>query len=74
MKCTTKHFLLILVLHDESAFNDVYQDIYHPELQLKVGHSDIHATFLNLDIIVTDGMFVLKVSCFSFYYYSHALH
>ena len=61
IKHTTKHFLLILIPHDEGVFNDVYQGCYPPELQLKVGHSGTHSTFLNLEITVKDGMFVLKV-------------
>ena len=43
---------------DGGVFNDAYKDIYTPELQLKVEHSGTHATFLNLDITVKDGVFV----------------
>ena len=46
-------------LHDGGIFKDVQKDIYPPELQLKVEHSGTHVTFLNLDITVKDGMFVL---------------
>ena len=48
-------------LNNGGAFNDVYKDIYHPELLLKVEHSGTHATFLNLDITVKDGMFIYKL-------------
>ena len=48
-------------LNNGGAFNDVYKDIYPPELQLKVEHSGTHATFLNLDIPVKDGMFIYKL-------------
>ena len=61
IKHTTKRFLLILIPHDEGVSNDVYQDIYPPELQLKIGHPGTHATFLNLEITVKDGMVILKV-------------
>ena len=47
----TKRFIYDLgTLNDGSVFNDVYKDIYPPELHLKVEHSGTHATFLNLDI------------------------
>ena len=35
--------------------------MHPPELQLKVEHSTTHATFLNLDITVKDGVFVDKL-------------
>ena len=47
-------------LNDGGAFNDVYKDIYPPELQLKAKHSSTHATFLNLNITLKDGMFIYK--------------
>ena len=53
------------------VFNDVYKDIYPPELQLKVEHSGTHATLLNLDIMVKDGVIVYKLfdkrDAFSFF-------
>ena len=46
----TKRFIDDLgTLNDGGAFNDIYKDIYPPELQVKVEHSSTHATFLNLD-------------------------
>ena len=42
------------------VFNDICKDIYLPELQPKVEHSGTHATFLNLDITVKDGVFIYK--------------
>ena len=33
----------------------------HPELQLKVEYSGIHATLLNVDITIKDGVFVYKL-------------
>ena len=58
----TKRFIDDLgSLNDGGVFNDVYKDIYPPELQPKVEHSDAHATFLNLDITIKDGGFVYKL-------------
>ena len=48
-------------LNDEGVFNYVYKDIYPTELQLKVEHSGTHATFLNLDITVKNGVFIYKL-------------
>ena len=58
----TKRFIYDLgTLNDGGVFNDVYKDIYPPELQLKVEHSGTYATFLNLDITLKDGVFVYKL-------------
>ena len=41
----TKHFIDDLgTLNDGGVFNDVYKDIYPPDLQLKVEHSGTHVT------------------------------
>ena len=48
-------------LSDGGVFNDVYKDIYLPELKLKAEHSGKNATFLNLNIIVKDGAFLYKI-------------
>ena len=48
-------------INDSDAFNESYQEIYPPELQLKCEHSDDHATFLELDIAIVDGIFVSKL-------------
>ena len=48
-------------INDSDAFNESYQEIYPPELQLKCEHSGDHATFLELDIIIVDGIFVYKL-------------
>ena len=52
----TKRFI-----DDLGTLNDVYRDMYPPELQLKVEHSGTHVTFLNLDITVKDRVFVYKL-------------
>ena len=55
----TKAFIDNLgILNDRGLFNDVYKDMYRSELQLKTEHYSTHATFLNLGIIVKDGVFV----------------
>ena len=58
----TKPFIDDLgTFNDGCVFNDVYKDMYPPELQLKVEHSGTHATFLNLDVMGKDGVFVYKL-------------
>ena len=58
----TKRFIDDLgTLNDGGVFNDIYKDIYPPELQLKVEHSGTYATFLNLDITLKDGVFLIRV-------------
>ena len=47
-------------LNNGSVFSDIYKDIYPPKLQLKVERSGTHATILNLDITVKDGMLIYK--------------
>ena len=39
----------------------MYREIYPDELELKVEHSGSHASFLNLDISIKDGIFVYKL-------------
>ena len=54
-------------IDDLSAINDGYdfersfQEIYPPELELKVEHHGTHATFLDLDITLKDGIFIYKL-------------
>ena len=58
----TKRFIDDLgTLNDGDVFSDVCKTIYPPELQLKVEHSGTHATFLNLDITVKNGVFIYKI-------------
>ena len=68
----TKHFIDDFGnLNHVGVFNDNYKDIYPPELKMKVEHSGTHATFLNLDITVKDGVFIYKLfdkhDAFSFF-------
>ena len=48
-------------VNDSGAFNDSYKQIYPPELELKCEHAGLHATFLELDITVEEGVFVFKL-------------
>ena len=48
-------------LNDGDVFNDVYKDIYALELQVKVEHSGIHTTFLNLDVFAKDKVLAYKL-------------
>ena len=48
-------------LNDGGVFNDVYKDIYLPELKLKAEYAGKNATFLNLDIMVKDEAFLYKL-------------
>ena len=67
-KGRARHFYIIKcfiddfgTLNDGGVFNDVYRDICPPELQLKFEHSGKHATFLNLDIIIKDGVLIYNL-------------
>ena len=59
---STKRFIDDLcALNDGGEFGRVYKDIYPSELKLKVEHSGSHASFLNLDITINEGLFVYKL-------------
>lgn len=48
-------------LNDSGQFKNSCQNIYPPDLQVKCEHEGQHATFLELDISVKDGVFVYKL-------------
>ena len=48
-------------LNDGGEFGKSFRDIYPDELELKCEHEGSHATFLDLDITVSDGIFVYKL-------------
>ena len=48
-------------LNDSSQFKNSHQIIYPPELQVKCEHDGQHATFLELDISIQDGLFIYKL-------------
>ena len=59
---STKRFIDDLcAINDGHLFGEVYKDIYPEELELKLEHSGLHATFLNLDITILEGKFVYKL-------------
>ena len=59
---STKRFIDDLcALNDGGEFGRVHQFIYPDELELKVEHFGDHASFLNLNIKIKDGIFVYKL-------------
>ena len=48
-------------INDHGEFSRSFQEIYPEELQLKCEHQGLHATFLDLDIQIIDGIFVYKL-------------
>lgn len=48
-------------INDHGEFSRSYHEIYPRELQLKCEHQGLHATFLDLDIQIVDGIFVYKL-------------
>ena len=44
-------------LNDAKEFSKSFQEIYPSHLQLKCEHEGIHATFLELDILVEENIF-----------------
>ena len=59
---STKRFIDDLcAINDGHLFGEVYKEIYPEELELKLEHSGLHASFLNLDITIREGKFVYKL-------------
>ena len=52
----------LCAINDGNLFGTVYRDIYPEELELKLEHSGTHASFLNLDITISEGIFVDRKS------------
>ena len=48
-------------LNDAKEFSKSFKEIYPSHLQLKCEHEGIHATFLELDILVKDDIFIYKL-------------
>ena len=48
-------------LNDGGEFGRSFHNIYPNELELKCEHQGSHATFLDLDISIIDGIFVYKL-------------
>ena len=51
----------LIAINDNNDFLHSFKEIYPPQLELKVEHSGTHATFLDLDITIKDGIFVYKL-------------
>ena len=59
---STKRFIDDLIaINDGGEFGKVFKDIYPEELDLKIEHSGEHADFLQLDITITNDIFVYKL-------------
>ena len=59
---STKRFIDdFCALSDGGEFGLVFKDIYPSEVKIKVDHSGSHASFLNLDITINEGLFVYKL-------------
>ena len=48
-------------LNDGGEFGRSFHSIYPPNLELKCEHQGSHATFLDIDITIVDGIFVYKL-------------
>ena len=51
----------LCAINDRDDILNYHKEIYPPELQLKIEHQGEHATFLDLDITIRDGVFVYKL-------------
>ena len=51
----------LCALNDRGEFNSCFKDIYPRELELKVENYGNHATFLDLDITIEDGIYRYKL-------------
>ena len=51
----------LCTLNNNNEFASSYHNIYPPELELKIEHQGLYATFLELEINIVDGIFVYKL-------------
>ena len=51
----------LCAINDGGDFGNSSLNIYPPELELKVEHEGLHATFLDLDISIAGNRFVYKL-------------
>ena len=59
---STKRFIDDLIaINDGGEFGKSFKEIYPVELELKVEHQGSHATFLDLDITISQGKFIYKL-------------
>ena len=58
----TSHFIDDLcAINDDDEFSEFLKCIYPGELELKLEHSGTHATFLDLEIKIKDGILIYKL-------------
>ena len=48
-------------INDDNEFENSYKEIYPKDLHLKCEHTGNHATFLELDITIKDGVLIYKL-------------
>ena len=51
----------LCAINDGGEFRKSFNEIYPPELELKVDHEGSHATFLDLDISIAGDRFIYKL-------------
>ena len=51
----------LCAINDSDEFLNSHQNIYPPVLELKREHHGEHATFLDLDLLIKDGLYVYKL-------------
>ena len=51
----------LIAINDNGEFGKCFKEIYPPELELKLEHQGLHATFLDLDIRISEGKFQYKL-------------
>ena len=51
----------LIAINDSDEFSKCFKNIYPAQLELKLEHQGHHATFLDLDITIKDGVFVYKL-------------
>ena len=51
----------LIAINDSDEFSKCFKNIYPAQLELKLEHQGQHATFLDLDITIKDGVFVYKL-------------
>lgn len=59
--CTTSFIDDLCAINDNGEFRGIYAEIYTEGLELKLGHQDTHASFLNQSIDLVDRNFAYKL-------------
>ena len=58
---TSRYIDDLCALNDGGAFGKSFKDIYSEEMEVKEEHQGQHATFLELDITILNGIFIYKL-------------